>query len=86
LTDENDYVIDPYCGVGSALIAGLKHNRKVIGCDKEREYIEMANQRIIDFYQGKLRIRPLGKEIFVPTGREKVSQIPEEWKTRDGER
>jgi hypothetical protein len=25
-------------------------------------------------------MRPIGKEIYVPTGREKVSQIPEEWK------
>jgi adenine-specific DNA-methyltransferase len=82
LTDENDYVVDPYCGVGSALIAGLKHGRKVIGCDKEKEYIGIARQRINDFYQGKLRIRPLGKEIHVPTGREKVSQVPEEWKTK----
>lgn len=80
LTNENDYVVDPYCGVGSALIAALKHGRKVIGCDKEKEYIEIAKQRITNFYQGKLQIRPLGKEIFVPTGREKVSKIPDEWK------
>src|SRR5437762_4382968 len=29
LTNEGDWVLDPYSGVGSSLIAGLKHNRRV---------------------------------------------------------
>lgn len=80
LTNENDWVLDPYCGVGSALIAALIHNRKAAGVDKEQEYIAIAKQRIEDFYTGKLKIRPLGKPVFQPTGKEKVSQIPTEWK------
>jgi DNA modification methylase len=80
LTNEGDYVLDPYVGVGSSLIAGLKHNRRVIGCDKELKYIKIAKQRIIDFFDGKLKIRPLGKPVYVPSGREKVSKIPKEWK------
>jgi adenine-specific DNA-methyltransferase len=80
LTNEDDWVLDPYCGVGSALIAALKHNRKAAGVDKEKEYIAITNQRIEDFYTGKLKIRPLGKPVFEPTGKEKVSQIPAEWK------
>lgn len=79
LTNEEDYVFDPYCGVGSSLIAGIKHNRKVIGCDKELEYIEIAKQRIQDFFDGKLKMRPLGKKVYTPTGREKIAQRPLEW-------
>jgi adenine-specific DNA-methyltransferase len=79
LTDENDWVFDPYCGVGSALIAGLKNNRKVIGCDKELEYIKIAEERINKFYKNNLKIRPITKEIYKPTGKEKVSKIPLEW-------
>ena len=79
LTDENDWVFDPYCGVGSALIAGLKNNRKVIGCDKELEYIKIAEDRINKFYKNNLKIRPITKEIYKPTGKEKVSKIPLEW-------
>jgi adenine-specific DNA-methyltransferase len=81
LTDEHDWVLDPYCGVGSALIAGIKHQRRVIGCDKDTAYIETARERIHAFYRGELPMRPLGKPVHVPTGREKVAQIPEEWKT-----
>ncbi len=80
LTDENDWVLDPYCGVGSSLIAGLKHKRLVMGCDREEQYIDLARERIHAFNRGELDIRPLGKPVHVPTGREKVAQIPDEWR------
>ncbi len=80
LTDENDWVLDPYCGVGSSLIAGLKHGRRVMGCDKEAAYVELARERIQAFFEGRLKIRPLGKPVHKPSGREKVARVPDEWK------
>jgi adenine-specific DNA-methyltransferase len=82
-TNKDDSILDPYSGVGSTLIAGLKHNRKVVGVDKEKQYIEIAQKRIDGFYSGTLKIRPLGKPVFQPTGREKVSQIPLEWQRNE---
>lgn len=79
LTNENDWILDPFSGVGSAMLAALKNNRKAFGCEKEDEYIEIAKQRIEDLYAGKLKYRPLVKPIHKPTGREKVAQIPLEW-------
>jgi DNA modification methylase len=79
LTNEGDNVLDPYCGVGTTLIAGLKNSRKVIGVDKEMEYIKLAKQRITQYYNGDLKLRPLGRKVYQPTGREKVTQIPQEW-------
>lgn len=85
LTAENDWVLDPYCGVGSALIAGLKHDRRVIGCDREAKYVNIAQDRIQALYEGRLKMRPMGTQIHKPTGREAVSQVPEEWTlTLDG--
>jgi site-specific DNA-methyltransferase (adenine-specific)/adenine-specific DNA-methyltransferase len=78
-TGEDDYVLDPYCGVGSALIGGLRHHRRVIGCDRESAYTQIAQERIAAFYAGKLKIRPMGRAVHQPTRREKVSQIPDEW-------
>jgi adenine-specific DNA-methyltransferase len=43
LTDKDDWIIDPYCGVGSSLIAGLKQERKVIGCDKDASYFDPSS-------------------------------------------
>ena len=78
-TNENDVVFDPYCGVASSLIAGLKHGRKVVGCEKEARYVEIGKERIRQFYAGMLGIRPIGTPVYQPSGREKISQIPEEW-------
>jgi adenine-specific DNA-methyltransferase len=80
LTEENDWVLDPFAGVGSALIGALMHNRRAMGCEKEREYVEVAKKRIQDYYTGVLRRRPLGKPVYEPSGREKICQIPGEWK------
>ena len=83
LTNENDWVLDPFSGVGSALLAALKNKRRAIGCEKEKEYIEIAKQRIADLFSGTLRYRQLGKPVHQPTGREKVAQIPLEWKNME---
>ena len=85
LTNEKDWVLDPYCGVGSTLIAAVKNNRKAVGCDKEEKYITIAKEKIGDYFLGKLKTRPIGKPIFTPTGREKVSKIPSEWKIGAGQ-
>lgn len=80
LTNEGDWLLDPFSGVGSALLAALKNKRRAMGCEKEEEYVEIAKQRIADLYSGALRYRQLGKPVHQPTGREKVAQIPMEWK------
>jgi adenine-specific DNA-methyltransferase len=54
-----------------------------MGVDKEEEYISIAKQRIEEFYTGTLKIRPLGKPVYEPTGREKISQIPPEWQEKN---
>ncbi len=79
LTNEKSWVLDPYAGVGSTLIASIKNNRNAVGIEKEKEYCNIAKQRIIDFKEGKLKIRPINKPIHKPSGNDKVSQIPKEW-------
>jgi len=84
LTNEGDWVLDPFSGVGSALLAALRHNRKAIGCEQSEEYLQIAQDRVADFYAGKLPYRPIGKPVHQPTGREKVSQIPPSWRDSRG--
>jgi DNA modification methylase len=79
-TNEGDTVFDPYAGVGSALIAAIKNNRVAIGSEKQADYIKTAKERIKLLGQGKLPMRRIGTPIHEPTGKEKVAQIPLEWK------
>lgn len=79
LTNEGDTVFDPFVGVGSSAIASLMHNREFIGFDLDKKYVDITIERIENFKKGNLKIRPLGKKVYQPTGREKVSQIPIEW-------
>ena len=85
LTNEGDRVFDPFAGVGSSLIAAIKHNRCGIGCEKEAEYITVAKERLAAFFEGTLRTREMGKPVYQPTGRDKVSQVPEEWKNLEAQ-
>ncbi len=79
LTNENDWVLDPFSGVGSALLAAVGHDRRAMGCEKEAEYVEVARQRFAALDSGTLGYRPLDKPIHKPSARDKVAQIPIEW-------
>lgn len=79
LTDEKSWVLDPFAGVGSTVIAAIKNNRNAMGIEKENEYCIISNQRIKDLSEGKLKIRPINKPIYKPTGKDRVSQVPKEW-------
>jgi adenine-specific DNA-methyltransferase len=80
LTHEGSWILDPFAGVGSSLIAALKHGRHAVGIDQNEEYCTVARQRIEALRNGTLPLRPINKPIHQPSGREKVAQIPDEWK------
>ncbi len=79
LTNENDWIIDPFGGVGSSLIAALKHKRKGTIIDINENYLKLAKERVQALLEGNLKLRPLGKPVHQPSGNEKISQIPKEW-------
>ena len=79
LTHQNSWVLDPFGGVGTTVIAALKNDRKCISVDKEKEYCDIAKERVKAFQTGKLKIRPLGQPIHQPSAKDKVAQVPSEW-------
>jgi len=78
-TNPGDLVLDPFSGVGSAMLAAVRHDRRAMGCDQEEKYIEEAKKRMKLLFNGELPYRKLGKPVWTPTGREKVSQVPHDW-------
>jgi DNA modification methylase len=79
LSNPNDWVLDPFSGVGSAMLAAVRFDRKAMGCEQEIKYVNEAKRRMELLFSGQLPYRPLGKPVYQPTGREKVSQIPKDW-------
>ncbi|MCL4548970.1 MAG: site-specific DNA-methyltransferase [Bacteroidetes bacterium] len=79
LTNEGSWVLDPFAGVGSTMIASIKNNRNVIGIEKEKKYVDITKQRIDKLFKGNLKIRPITQPIHIPSVNDKVAILPQEW-------
>jgi adenine-specific DNA-methyltransferase len=66
LSDEGDWVLDPFMGVGTTAIAALMHKRKAIGAEIMPEYVKIAKRRIHDAEKGALRVRPIERAVYNP--------------------
>ena len=53
----------------------LHNNRKGIGIEIDDKYIAIANNRINQYLNNTLKIRPIGKPVHKPTGREKFHKF-----------
>jgi len=81
LTNEYGWVLDPYGGVGSTLIAALKNDRQAVSIDKEKEYCQAAQDRVNKLKEGELKLRPINKPIHVPSENDKIARVPTEWRS-----
>lgn len=61
LTAKGDWVLDPFAGVGSAILASLKHERNAIGIEKYKKYLKIGEQRIEALFEGELKQREISK-------------------------
>ena len=67
LTNPGDVVFDPYMGVGTAVVAALKHDRVGYGCDTVRDYVDVAWERVHQLRAGLLQTRPMYKPVYDPS-------------------
>lgn len=66
MSNEGDWVFDPFMGVGSTAIAALTHNRKAIGAEIMEDFYKITLERIRLAEEGKLRVRPMDREVYDP--------------------
>lgn len=78
LTDEQDWVLDPFAGAGSTGAACALTNRNSVGIERDSEYKKVAQQRIKAAEAGELKFRPIKQAIHKPKATDKVAQDP--WK------
>lgn len=78
-SNENDVVFDPFVGTGSTGCAAVFHNRKFVGSDIDRNYIDVAKSRIASAADGTLKTRHIGTPIQSASTNAKTRKLPEEW-------
>jgi len=81
MTEPGDWVLDPFAGVGTTVVAAAKHGRRGIGIEKSQRYLSLARKRLAGLRDGKTVTRLFGLPLRLPKLHERVSRIPVEWKT-----
>ncbi len=66
MTNEKDWVLDPFLGVGSSVAAAIRHGRKGAGAEVEKRYVKVARERIRQAINGTLKTRPMNKPKYDP--------------------
>lgn len=66
MTESNDWVFDPFLGVGSTIVAAVRHGRRGAGAEILPKYVEIAKERIEQERQGILKTRPMGRPVYDP--------------------
>lgn len=66
MTNEGDWVLDPFLGTGTSIIAAIRHKRRGAGAETVTKYINLARDRIRQEIAGTLRTRPMDKPVYDP--------------------
>jgi len=66
LTNEGDWVLDPFLGTGTTVIAAIRHGRRGVGAETVPKYVQLARQRIQQEIEGTLRTRPMDRPVYDP--------------------
>jgi len=84
LTNEGDWVLDPFLGTGTSIIAAIRHRRRGVGAETFARYVQLARQRIRQEIEGTLRTRPMGRPVYDPIeAGNKLTVAP--WKKKEGQ-
>lgn len=75
LSPEGGTVVDPYAGAATTAVASLLENRRFVGCDIDKKYLDIGQKRLSSLEEGTLQIRE-DIPVHVPSGREKVATSP----------
>lgn len=66
MTNEGDWVFDPFLGTGTTVIAAVRHHRRGAGSELVERYAKIARERVAQEMAGTLRTRPMGRPVYDP--------------------
>lgn len=64
MSTRNDWVLDPFAGVGTTMVAAVKHGRRGAGAEIVASYNQTARARIRAAFEGSLRTRPMHTPVY----------------------
>jgi len=65
-TVQGDWVLDPFLGTGTSIIAAIRHGRNGAGAELQEKYVTLARQRIEQEMDGTLQTRPMTRPVYDP--------------------
>ncbi len=66
LTNQGDWVFDPFLGTGTSVIAAIRHGRRGGGAEIFPEYARLARERVRQEMEGTLQTRPMDRPVYDP--------------------
>ena len=66
MSNEGDWVFDPFLGTGTTIIAAIRHKRKAAGAEIVSRYVTLAIDRIRQEMAGTLKTRPMNRPVYNP--------------------
>ena len=66
LTQKDDWVLDPFLGVGTTVASAVLRGRRGCGSEKMKEYSLIARERVQQALMGTLPVRPMNTPVYDP--------------------
>jgi site-specific DNA-methyltransferase (adenine-specific) len=64
-SDENDIILDPFCGSGTTCVAAKRLNRQFIGIDSSRDAVKLSQKRLNEMIISESNLLKNGKEKYL---------------------
>lgn len=66
MTNKGDWILDPFLGTGTSIIAAIRHGRRGVGAETQAKYVALARKRIEQEMNGTLQTRPMSRPVYDP--------------------
>lgn len=75
VTDENDLVVDPFCGSGTTCVSAKHLKRNFIGIDLSKDAVELANKRLEEMIITESNLLQNGIEEYQAKSEDELSHL-----------
>lgn len=76
MSNPGDWILDPFLGAGTSVVAAIRHHRHAAGAEIEEKYMHIARTRVKAAFDGTLKVRPMNKPKHEPAPPKIPDQTP----------